>query len=358
MRRYVQSKHTKIGAIIFTWIIVFLGYYFYKKIEYNHGVIKQNSVMVEVASVTQQTIPIEVHAIGDLSAANNIQLTAEIAGQVADILVQDGMWVKKGMPIIQLDDKVQKAKLASTKAALLYSQTDYDRKRLLGKQGAIAQQAIDQALADLQEKKAMAEESQVTVDKMKLVAPFDGALGQIKVSPGDYVTVGQALVPLTDIEHLHIEYSVPEKYLSQLKLGQSIKVTTSAYPNREFIGKIAYISPTINAEDRTISLYADVANGEHLLTAGLFVNVVHELGVEKNAIVLPAASLMPTIDGEQVFKIVNNKAVAVPIKIVQRSQNQVQVLSSLKAGDQVVIAGQQKLKEGLAVNVNHSATTG
>jgi membrane fusion protein (multidrug efflux system) len=234
---------------------------------------------------------------------------------------------------------------------LTYSEVDYHRKVLLGKQGAISQQAIDQALADLKTKNATVQQSQVEVDKMLLVAPFDGVLGKFNISPGDYVTVGQKIVTLTDIIHLRVEYSVSEKYLSQLKPGQQVKITTSAYPKNEFMGTVAFISPTINEQDHTISLYADVANDQRLLTAGLFVNITQQLGTEMNALIVSADSLVPVIDGQQVYKVINDKVLAVPVVIGQRIQNSVQITSGVSVGDKIVVAGQQKLKDGALVEI-------
>lgn len=313
------------------------------------------AVLVNAEKVQQGSVLIAAHAIGTLVAANHIEITPEIAGQVAKIFFQDGgVFIKKGTPIMQLDDATFKAKLESDKANLVYSQTDYKRKMQLGKQGAISQQAIDQALADLKTKTAAMQQSQVNVDKMQLIAPFDGVLGQFNVSPGDYVTVGQKLVSLTNIQHLHAEYSVAENYLPALHLGQKIKITANAYPGREFVGTIAFISPTINTEDRTISVYAEVPNVQHLLTAGMYVNVVHELGKKDHALLLPAASLVPTIDGQQIFKIVGNKVQAVPVKIGQRMENSIEIVSGAAAGDLVVTAGQEKLKDGMLVQINQA----
>ncbi len=318
----------------------------------------QERVVVDAEQVKAGSIPIEAHVIGTLVAANNTEITPEIAGHVAKIFFQDGgVIVKQGTKLVQLDDAAYKAKLTSDKANLIYSETDYKRKVLLGKQGAISQQAIDQALADLKTKEAAVEESEVDVSKMLLTAPFDGVLGKFNISPGDYVTVGQKIVSLTDIQHLHVEYSVSEKYLAQLKPGQTIKITTSSYPNKEFTGVVKFISPTINNEDRTISLYAELSNEEHLLTSGMFVNVIQELGSENNVMIIPANSLVPTIDGQQVYKIVDNKVMAVSVNIGQRIQNAVQITSGLALGDKVVTAGQQKLKDGMAVQVNLSKMT-
>lgn len=312
---------------------------------------QQEATVVQVEKVRQGTIAIEAHAIGTLVAEKDAQITSEVSGNVAKLLFKDGVFVKQGQSLIQLDDTVYKAKSDSSKANLLYSETNYKRNVLLGKRGAISQQAIDQALADLKEKQAAAQEDQVTLNKMLLVAPFDGVLGKCTVNVGDYVTVGQQLVSLTDVKHLRVEYSVPEKYLPVLKLGQEVKITTSTYPDKEFSGKVAFISPTINANDHTISLYADISNENGSLTSGLFVNVTQSLGVKNNALLVSASSLMPTIDGQQVYKVVDNKAVAIPVTVSQRTTNDVEIMQGLTAGDDVVTAGQQKLKDGMPVKI-------
>lgn len=339
-----------------TWAIITIALvaaFYVIKHHHNSQPIMQDKVQVDVEQVKSGSIPIEAHVIGTLVAAKNVQITPEMVGHVAKIYFQDGgVWVKQGTPLVQLDDTSYRAKLESDKANLTYSEVDYHRKVLLGKQGAVSQQAIDQALADLKTKKAAVAESQVEVSKMLLVAPFDGALGKFNISPGDYVTIGQKIVALTDIMHLRVEYSISEKYLSQLKLGQKVRMTTSAYPQETFTGDVKFISPTINNEDHTISLYADVNNDQRLLTSGLFVDLTQELGTENNALIVSEASLVPTIDGQQVYKIINGKALAVSVAIGQRVRNSVQIISGLSVGDNIVIAGQEKLKDGALVQTN------
>ncbi len=347
-----RKKIIAIGVIA---IMLVLGFRTVIKHFQHNAPMAEEVVTVDAEQVKAGNIPIEAQAIGTLVAAKNTQITPEIAGHVAKIFFQDGgVPVKQGTALVQLDDTAYKAKLASDKANLIFSETDYKRKALLGKQGAIAQQAIDQALADLKTKQAAVEESQVEVNKMLLTAPFDGVLGKFNISPGDYVTIGQKVVSLTDIQNLHVEYSVSEKFLPDLKLGQKIKITTSSYPGKEFTGTVTFISPTINNDDRTISLYAALSNEERLLTSGMFVNVTQELGSASHVMIVPANSLVPTIDGQQVYKIVNDKVVAVSVVIGQRIQNAVQITSGLALGDNVVTAGQQKLKDGMSVQVKHS----
>lgn len=334
--------------IITLVIVVLLGWAWHR--HYSASKIPtQEAIVVDVEKVKQGNISMEAKAVGTLTAAKSVQLTPEVAGQVAKILAFDGSFVKQGTPIIQLDDAVNKAKAESDSANLKFSEANYHRMAILGKKGVISQQTIEQAAADLQGKKSAAKESITLANKMRITAPFDGVLGKVKVNLGEHVTVGQQLVNLTDTQNLRVEFVISEKYLSQLKIGQQVTLTTTTYLGKEFYGKVAFIAPTINTEDRTISLYADVPNQDGQLTAGLFVNVTQLMGNKNNVLLIPAESLVATIDGQQVFKIVNNKALAVAVKIGQRTIDQVEIKQGLAAGDVVVTAGQQKLRDGLAV---------
>jgi len=309
-----------------------------------------NTIWVQATKVNESTLPLTAHAIGTL-VARSVEITPEMAGHVKKILFQDGSFVRQETPLIQLDDAIYKAKNESANAQLAYSANDYKRKSLLGKQGAITQQAIDQADADLKEKRADAKESEVMLSKMKLTAPFDGIVGKGKVNPGDYVTTGQSVVTLTDVKHLRVEYNVPEKYLPSLKLKQEVKITTATYPGKIFFGNVSFISPTINTENRSVSLYADVPNDSNVLAAGMFVNVMQSLGTDEKVLMIPARSLVPILDGEQVYKVVDGKAYAVTVLIGKRVGEDVQILQGLSPGDSVITDGQLKVKNGIPVKI-------
>lgn len=314
------------------------------------GNAEPSAVWVQVMKVKESTLPLEARAIGTL-VARSVEITPEVAGHVRTIHFRDGADVKEDAPLIQLDDAVYKAKYESSKAQLAYSENDFKRKSLLVKQGAITQQAIDQAEADLKEKSANAKESSVMVSKMQLTAPFDGVIGKSKVNLGDYVTTGQGIVTLTDTKHLRIEYNVPEKFLPLLKSGQDVTITSATYPGKTFAGKVSFISPTITAENRSVSLYAEVNNDNHELAAGMFVNVVQALGSEEKVIMIPARSLVPVLDGEQVFKVVDGKAFATNVVIGKRVDENVQVIQGLSSGDLVITDGQLKVKNGTPIQV-------
>lgn len=333
---------------LITGLIAIFAIVLFMKFHSNTVAPSDDTIWVAAKKVTETTLPLKAEVIGTLSA-RSVEISPEAAGHVLKIHFTDGSLVKSGEPLIQLDDAIYRAKFESAKAKYIYSKNNYGRMVFLGKRGAIAKQAIDQSESDLKEKKADMDEAEVLLKKMQLTAPFDGVVSKSKVNLGDYVTVGQSVVTLTDTNHLHIEYNISEKYLPLLKLNQSVTITTSAYPGEIFKGTVAYISPTINTDNRSVSLYAEIPNTQGKLAAGMFVNVKQSLGTAKHVLMIPARSIMPILDGEQVYKIVDGKAVAVTVEIGKRTENEVEVLQGLRKDDLIITDGQLKVKNGMPV---------
>lgn len=312
------------------------------------------TVTVQTDTVKEAPMPIEVRAIGTLVAARSIEMTPEMPGHVVKILFQDGATVNEGTPLIQLNDAEYKTKYQAAKARLVFSEGKYKRMALLAKKSFVSQQITDEVEADLKQNRALADESEVMLKRMQLVAPFSGVVGKSKVNPGDYVTTGQAVVTLTDTKHLRIEFNVPERYLSFLHLGQNVSMTTAAYPGRIFTAKLAFIAPTINADNRSIALYADIINEDGALKPGMFVDVTQSLGSEQHALMVPARALVPMMDGQQIYKVVSGKASAVTVMIGKRVGDSVQITQGIAMGDQVITDGQLKVKNGMPVKVKEA----
>jgi membrane fusion protein (multidrug efflux system) len=341
----MKKKLLATAFLVFT--IVGVGVYKYR------GTVQQFKMpeaVVKTAAVQEKSIPREFHAVATLSA-RSVEITPEIAGHIAQIKFKDGAEVKQGEILIQLDDAIYQSKYESAQAKLHYSKNNFARLSRLGKKGLVSQQALDQAEADLKERKADVDEALVMLEKMKLRAPYDGVVGKSRVNPGDYVNVGQKLVKLTDTKNLRIEYNVPEKFLPLLKVGQSVSITAAAYPDKTFSGALSFISPTINTDNRSISVYADIENKDNLLAAGMFVEASQSLGTTEHALMIPARSLVPVLDGAKVYTVVEGKAFEVKVTLGQRTEDAVQVVHGLSKSDIVITDGQLKVKTGMPVKI-------
>lgn len=343
-----KKKLILISGILFIAMTTIAIYYY--KAHQNNMPFYPQGVWVETAPVKETSLPMVAHSIGTL-VARSVEITPEVAGHVEKILFRDGAFVSKDAILIQLDDKNYRSQFLSAKAKYVYAERDFKRLSSLAKKSYLSQRDIDKSELDLKEKKADADQIEVTLNKMALKAPFDGTVGKSKVNQGDFVTVGQSVVTLTDTKHLRVEYTLPEKFLPLLKIGQDVQITSVAYPGKIFHGQVSFIAPTINTDNRSISLYADVLNTENVLVSGMFVNVTQSLGSAEHVLMIPSRSLVPIMDGVQVFKVIDKKAYAVNVQIGHRTETQVQILQGLNAGDIVITDGQHKVRNGLPVEI-------
>lgn len=307
------------------------------------------AIRVETTLVREKILAEEFETLGSLASMDSIDISSELAGQIAAIHFKPGAEVQKGSLLIQLDDTVLKSELASAQANLTLSKTSFKRTKELTKRSLASAQAFDQALADLREKQNRVKVKTAQLAKLSLRAPFTGTLGSRQVSVGQYVNIGQPLVHLVANHKLRVEYNLPERYLAHLALGQQVSVLSDAFPDKTYEGLVNYIDPAVDKETRTIAIEALINNKERLLSAGLFVRVNHQFGERKKRLLVPEESLIPTINGQKIFVIHKNKAVAVRVKIGAHHDSMTEICSGLQPGDRIIIRGQHKLKDGSQV---------
>ncbi|MGQ3889843.1 efflux RND transporter periplasmic adaptor subunit [Legionella sp. CNM-1927-20] len=342
-------KGRVISLIFFLSVLITFAYYFFpnhKASQVNH---KIQPIFVETSPLKEALFANEFETIGSLSSLDNIQISSELAGQIARIYFKPGTLVQKGTLLIQLDDTILKSELASAKANLLLSESIYQRNQELAKRKLASEQALETAFADLKEKQNTVKVKEAQLLKLSLRAPFTGTLGSRKVSVGQYVKVGQPLVSLIANQKLKVEYTLPEHLISHIKKDQKVQVISDAYPRQVYQGVVDYIAPNVDKETRTIAVEALIDNKQNLLSPGLFVRVKHQIGEPIKRFLIPEESVIPTISGQKVFILNNGRAIAKQIKVGSHYGAMIEVRRGLKPTDIVIIRGQHKLKEGATV---------
>ncbi len=346
--------------IIFSGIMmlaVAAGLYIYAEKPGNAQTIKNEPpsttqfVAVEAVKVKLGKIDRTVEAVGNLISNETVMLRPEIAGRVTKILFEEGARVEKNDLLVQLDDVIAKAELAQMQASLTLSKTNYERAKRLFAQDAESGSALDEALAKRDTDQAAVDLAQARVDRMVIRAPFDGVVGLRVISPGDYVNIGQDLVNIENLDPLKVDFRLPELYLSSLKPGQEIEVTVDAYRDRKFKGKVYAINPMVDTNGRTIVLRATLENSDMLLRPGLFARVQLALGQTEEVLLVPEEALVPEGSKQFVLKVESDRAVSTEVQTGLRRNGQVEITKGLKLEDQVVTAGQMKIRPNSKIKV-------
>jgi len=349
----------KVFVIIIVISILVIGLFYWSQSgKKDASKMQINPVAVIAVPTKQQSVPTIVKSFADLYSQNNTELKSEITGTLQEILYNEGQTVAKNTLLLMINSDSQQAELKSALADEKLSQVEYHRTENLYKKGVQSKQEFDIAEATYAARQADADAAKAEVNKTQIKAPFNGVLGERTLSVGDYVTSGTALVRIVDIGNLKVKYYIPEKYLSDIRLNQEIEFTTEAYPNKFFKGKVDFISPTVDSATRNIKVEATIDNKDGALLPGLSGTTYHILSEQPNSITIPEESVITTIEGQQVFKLVPTHktnpaytAKQVNVEVGTRRNGYAQILTGLKPNELVVTEGHQKLRDGVPVNV-------
>lgn len=309
------------------------------------------AVLVEAAAVRVQPVRQEVSAIGTLRSEDSIVLRPELAGVVVGIGFAEGQPVRKGQLLVALDDSIYRAELAQAQASLTLSQANQQRAAELLAKGAASQRTRDETLSKMRMDEATVALARARMAKTRITAPYDGVAGLRKVAVGDYVTPGQELVSLDVVDPIKLEFRVPELYLAQVAMGQTVNFQLDALPGRAFEAKVYAIDPQVDVDGRSLAIRARAENPDRLLRPGLFARAMLSLAQHDNAILIPEEAIIPQGTDHFVYRVVGGKAAMVQVLTGIRRDNMVEIVSGLSPSDVVVTAGQLKLHDGAAVSV-------
>jgi membrane fusion protein, multidrug efflux system len=309
------------------------------------------AVPVEAAKVVAAPLSEQVTAVGTLLSNEAVTVSSEIPGRLKEIHFQEGQPVEKGAPLFTLDDSVYQAQLADAAAKLKLAEQTHKRTSTLFTNKYATAQSADESASNLAVNTAAVELARVQLEKAHIVAPFSGIVGLRHVSVGEYIIAGQALVNLESIDPVKADFRVPEKFLPAIQVGQTIRIKVDAFPDDSFKGKVYAIDPRLDVAGRSLLVRALVPNEDRRLRPGLFARVTVLLQLKEDALTVPEQAIVPQGDSQFVFKIVGGKVQFTKVVIGTRREGRVEIIEGLAAGDQVVTAGQLKIRDGSAVSV-------
>lgn len=335
-----------------------------------------------------------IEAIGTVSAVRGVDLTVETTGVVKDILFQANQKVEAGAVLVQLDDAVERADLDASKAQAALDRTALTRAIELQRRGVGSEVTLDTARATESASASQLNKLQAVLDQKQLKAPFAGTVGIPKIDLGQYLAPGTAVVTLQDLETMRVDFTVPEQQLPLVKIGQLVRLGVGD-KDMPFAGTIRGINPKIDPASRLVTVRAEVDNTEGKLSPGQFVQVRVELPEENNVMALPQTALTSSLYGDFIFVVrpADAKAEAKPAETGaaapvakegdakpaadpakpaaeeakpalvlsqvfvtpgRRNGGIVEILKGIEAGDEVVTAGQNRLFNGMSVNIDNT----
>jgi len=313
---------------------------------------------VETSQVEATKISDRFTGVGTVEPSESVVVVFEVEGRVVELPFVEGSRVARGAVLARLDAAQPRAELARARALAEQARTEQQRLDKLVSQDISAPQALDNARADLRVAEANVAVADSRLAKMTVVAPFDGVLGSRLVSPGAYVSAGQALTDLASVDEVKISFSAPERLLSTLRPGASVAITTTASPGRVLDGSVSLVDPMLDAGTRSAHVVARVPNADRSLLPGMSANVEVVLAERENAIAVPSEAVFA--EGSQALVYVVQESGTVkrqPVVLGTRQADLVEVREGLSVGQRIVRTGHQKLFDGAKVMPIDDAAT-
>lgn len=300
----------------------------------------------------------EIKAVGTLVAAKGTDIAPETQGLVESLAFESGQDIEAGAPLLQLRSAEERASLAALESQLKLATLTVERDDKQIKARAISQATYDADKANFDNLQAQVNKQKAVLEKKDIRAPFAGRLGLRHVDIGQYISAGTSVVTLQQLDPLYLDFTLPQQSLTSINLGQKITAHTDAFSDRTFEGVITAIDAKVNETTRNINVRATIPNPEKILLPGLFAGLTLTVGTPAQYLTLPQTAITFNPYGSTVYVVEKDgeklTAKMAFVKTGLTRGDQVAVLDGIKEGDEIVTAGQVKLRNGSPIAVNNN----
>ena len=331
------------------------------------------AVSVTTSHAQRKTIVPRIKFSGTLDPIWQADVAAKVDGRVEQLFVQEGDRVSAGAPLARLEQTDLSAKLMNARGDYVDAQTtlekaerDLARYEKLFAQGAVSEATVDDyrfavrnARSKLDAARGDYDAAASSLEGSTVTTPHQGIVQKRYYQEGYYAKLGTALFNIADISELRAKMQVPEGYISDLQLGGQVQFTIPSLTqgSNQVTGTIMRISPVAEMPSRTFEVEVRVPNAQERLHGGVYADAQIVTREKPNALVVPLSAIVMREDQRCVYVIENNKAIRRVLKVGYIGDAEVEILGGITEQDNIVIAGQNKLREGSAVQAGKSTET-
>ncbi len=346
-------KQWLVGIVVVAVVVAGAGVYLgLEQVEAEQEEEAQASA-VNITMPEFQQIRDQVSAVASLQAVNAVELTTEVSGRVVALNLEPGKRVEQGEVLLQLDDRQARADMAVIEAQLADARRQYDRAQSLRANNSVSQSQVDVLRTAVDVAQAQREAAKVRLENHRIEAPFAGVVGLSDISTGAYLQAGTGITTLDSSDRLELTFAIPERFVAQVQLGQSVLASSPAFPDQVFEGQLIELATRISELSRTLAVRALIDNPDGRLRPGQFMSASLTLQ-EREGLVLPEQAVMVRGDEKYVFVAEDGVARRVSVQVGNRMPGLVEVTRGLSTDDAVVVTGQDRLSSGNRIRVIES----
>lgn len=304
---------------------------------------------VDIIIAQEKVLDHKEAVVGTMMSYREVSIVSELPQKITKVTFKDGSYVRQGAVLYTLNDADIRSRLKQLGAELELAQLNKERMSNLLQTETVKQQEYDEAFMRFRSLEAQRDLLRVELAKTVIRAPFSGKIGISKVYLGAYVTPGAELVMLQDQSSIKINFSVPEKYLPLIQIGDKVRFT-SELSDQEYVATISATEPGLDAQGRSLQVQAITNNASGQFRAGLSAKVYFRV-TDKGAkgILVPTESLAPGEKGYTVFVIKNGVAKPVEVTISNRTETDAVITSGITTGDSIIVSNLLRIGDGTPV---------
>ena len=306
-------------------------------------------VPVETATPYRSDISATYAASASISSDADAPVTARVAGDIVELLVEEGDYVEAGQILARLDGERLHLEMLSAKANLERADKEYKRITGLHERGLVSSAMFEGLEFDLASLKATYDLKRLNYDYSNIRATIAGVVSSRDIKEGENLVVGQVAFRITETSELVAYLQIPQAELSKFSAGHAATVKVASMPGNDFAATIIRISPTIDARSGTFRATAIIDNSDGYLAPGMFGRFTIAYERHSNALVIPADALLDEDEATTVYIVKDDQVVRRKVDVGIEEDGRVEILSGLLDSDQVVVIGHSGLRDGSKV---------
>lgn len=353
-KRIILVTTLIVGALAAAGIVFFHGIPSGKtseKTEAEQSGKQKQPPQVRVIPATRSSISKTLELTGSVDPYRVAQLASPAEGPVVDVRVREADRVTTGLSLLSIGRKKGvDALIVSLREELKKEEDNLSRTRQLVESQALPGEQLDQARAAYEKVRALLIKAEETALDYIIKAPWAGVVSQVKVKDGEFVSPRAVLLEIYDPASLVIRASIPEKHSAEVVAGMRVDVRLDAYFDDVFQGRVERIYPYLDSRLRTRTVEIALDKSVNLLP-GMFARLTLSLTNAKEVVIVPLEALVSTPKGQVVFVFEDGKATARMVKTGIEAGNRIEIISGIQPGDKVIVAGNEKLKNGADVRL-------
>lgn len=311
---------------------------------------KVEKIPVNVQNTIKGVLSENVMATGTLEASDVLTVVSETQGKIIQVFKEKGDRVAAGDVIVKVDDEVIAANVLTAEANYEQFQKDVERLTRLAEQNAVTKRDLEQTTIGLKKAKADLTTARKALSNTSIKAPIAGYINNDFVTVGQLLGGGSQVCEIVNNNKLKLNIRVSEREVYKIRNGQNVSIHIAVFPDKKFTGTITSIAEKADAA-MNFNVEITINNNSKIqLKSGLYAEAILPVKNEEKFII-DKRCIIGSMEKPMVFVVQNSKAVRRELIIGASSDKQVEVLSGLNDGDQVIVSGQLNLKDGSEVNI-------